>query len=87
MMKEKLHGIVSQMRDTSGYGGAIVTMTGDSEVLVEGNRGIIAYDDCCVLLRAGQGQLQIEGSGLLLRSMEGENLCVTGKIVGVSWIC
>ncbi len=89
-MKHTIRQMVEKAQQTAeesvGYSGTVVTMTGNFELLIEGNRGIVAYDENCILIRAERNQLKIEGADLTLSSMAGENLTVRGRILSVSWI-
>ena len=64
--------------------GAVVTMDGDGRWLsVRGHRGIMEYGSSGLRLRLKEGVLLIEGEGLILESMDGEDVLVSGRIDGV----
>ena len=65
--------------------GAVVTMDAQGAWLsVRGHRGIVEYGMRLLRLRLNTGVLRIEGEGLVLESMDGEDILVTGRVDGVT---
>lgn len=63
---------------------ASVAMDGAGRRLsVRGHRGIMEYGGNVLRLRLGNGALLIEGVGLTLEHMDGEDIAVEGRIDGV----
>ena len=60
-----------------------LTLTGSSQVLVENHRELLSYSDGSVEIGCGKTRLRIRGEGLLLRSMNREELMISGQIVSV----
>ena len=63
---------------------ASVAMDGAGRRLsVRGHRGIMEYGHSVLRLRLANGALLIEGEGLTLEHMDGEDIAVEGRIDGV----
>ena len=58
-------------------------LVGDRELLVENHKGILAYGGEEIHIGGGRMVIRVKGKGLLLRSMNGQELLITGKIFGV----
>ena len=69
-------------RDTGR--GAVITMDAAGAWLsVRGHRGILDYGETVLRLRVGTGAVCIRGAGLMLESMDGEDILVCGSIDSV----
>ena len=55
-------------------------LTGDAAVLIEQHRGISAYSEQTVCIKANFGTVCVEGEGLTIRMMDREKLIVYGMI-------
>ena len=65
--------------------GAVVTMDGAGAWLsVRGHRGILEYGTQVLRLRMNGGALRIEGEGLMLERMDGEDILIAGRVDGVT---
>ena len=65
--------------------GAVVTMDAQGAWLsVRGHRGSVEYGMRLLRLRLNTGVLRIEGEGLVLESMDGEDILVTGRVNSVT---
>lgn len=53
------------------------------EVTVAGCMGVAVYEDEVILLRLEKGNLEIRGSGLLLKSYYAGEMQITGRIRGM----
>ena len=62
-------------------GGARVTLTGRSAVLVEGQRGVIELNPRRIRLRTDGGVLTVSGEGLRLRELSFDAAMIEGKDV------
>ena len=58
----------------------VVELTGDAAVLIEQHRGISAYSEQAVCIKANFGTVCVEGEGLTIRMMDREKLIVYGMI-------
>ena len=57
---------------------------GQGELRMENHRGILAYGTEEILVSAGSYVVRVKGEGLELRSMNGVELLITGRVRGVS---
>ncbi len=64
---------------------SLVTLTGNSEVLVEGLRGILDYDSETFRVNTVSGIIVITGSSLELVSLTAEEVLLKGKISSVEF--
>ena len=61
--------------------GAVVTMDAQGAWLsVRGHKGIVEYGARVLRLRLNKGVLRIEGEGLMLESMDGEDVLIGGRV-------
>ena len=60
-----------------------LTLTGSGSVLVENHRELLSCTEELVVVGCGKLRLRILGTELLLRSMDRDELLITGKIAGV----
>lgn len=60
-----------------------LTLTGNGSVLVENHRELLSCTEELVVIGCGKLRLRILGTELLLRSMDRDELLITGKICGV----
>lgn len=58
----------------------LVEITGKNRVIIEHHKGIRHYGNDHILLGTSYGLLEINGSGLLLRCMGKEQMCIVGCI-------
>lgn len=56
------------------------------EILVEGCRGIIAYDEETVHFRGNKMDVKIRGKGLILNLLNKENLLISGEIFHIEYL-
>ena len=63
-----------------------VTVTGLSSVRVEQHRGLAAYGTELVVVRGRGAEIHIRGSGLLLETMNVEQLTLRGRISAVELV-
>lgn len=56
------------------------------EILVEGCRGIVAYDEDTIRFRGDSVEVRITGRGLVLNLLTSENLLLTGEISGIEYL-
>lgn len=65
---------------------SLITMTGNSEVIIEGLRGILDYD--CDMFRANtvSGIVAVTGSELSIEGMTAEEVSIKGRIVSVEFV-
>ena len=66
-------------------GMARITVTGCRRVLVENHKGILEYGSEEIHINGGRMVLKLRGSGMELRSMNTEELLITGRITGMEF--
>lgn len=64
---------------------SLITVTGNSEILVEGLRGILDYDAETFRVNTVSGIVIVTGSNLELASLTAEEVVVKGKISSVEF--
>ena len=68
-------------------GASIVTVTGNSDAFIENYKGLIEYTDENILLQGKTCRILIQGKRLAIEYYTNEDMKVTGRIEGVSYIC
>lgn len=64
---------------------SLITVTGNSEIIVEGLRGILDYDAETFRVNTVSGIVIVMGSDLELASLTAEEVVVRGKISSVEF--
>ena len=67
-------------------GAPCVTLCGFTECSVDCACTIVEYEPHEIIVALQDGALKIEGSGLEVRQMRRDRLCVTGKIRAVTYL-
>ncbi|MGN0484090.1 MAG: YabP/YqfC family sporulation protein [Lachnospiraceae bacterium] len=89
MQNKKLAQMQAQMVETLElpkdivYGAAILTVTGQSEILVENQKGILEYTTECIRLQVKDCQLKIEGRNLTIPYYTADEMRITGVISSI----
>ena len=60
-----------------------IELIGDGQLRVERHRGILAYDTNEVHIGAGPVTIRVLGAGLELRTMNRQELIITGRVFSV----
>ena len=60
-----------------------IELIGDGQLRVERHRGILAYDPTEVHIGAGPVTVRVRGLGLELRTMNRQELIITGRVFSV----
>ena len=68
------------------YGAVLVTVTGNSEMLVENFRGIIEYTSERIRVQTKNCQVQIQGQKLLIAYYTNEEMKITGTICQIQYL-
>ncbi len=71
--------------------GALVTasrleITGNRRVMIEGCRGITAYNEDCVCLRVAEGTLRLMGRDLCMNCLNPTCTVVTGNVLSLEFL-
>lgn len=63
-----------------------ITITGKARVLLENHKGLLEYGTELIEINGGRVRVRIHGTDLELRTMDKNDLVVTGQIVSVEFI-
>ena len=55
-------------------------MVGNQEIIIDGCKGILEYDDGNIRINANKIVINVSGGGLTLTSMNDESLIIKGRI-------
>ena len=83
--KEALTESLRLPRDVM-LGASILTLIGDTELLVENYRGILEYTQECILLQGKHTRIRIEGCCLKIVYYTNEDMKISGNIVSLTYI-
>jgi len=61
-------------------------MVGSRQLYVEHHQGILSYSGECIDINTAHGVLRVEGRGMELLAMTGEELRLGGRIDRVGWV-
>ena len=85
-MGKRKRDILEQTAETFDLPGDLVAglpsieVVGDREVRMENHRGILAYGSQAIHISGGKLIVKVRGEGLELRSMNADELLITGQI-------
>lgn len=60
-----------------------ITVTGCRRVHIENHKGILEYGDTEICINGGKVIIRIRGDGLELRSMNADEMLITGFVLGL----
>ena len=63
-----------------------IELSGNREALVDGCRGVLQYEDDVIRLSTGRRVVRFQGSGLMIRTMQQNQLLICGTILSVEFI-
>lgn len=84
--------ILNQVSDISGMpkdvvlGAPILTVTGQTDLLVENYRGILEYTDLMVRIQTKTGQIQVTGKKLQIEYYTNDEMRITGKVTEIKYL-
>lgn len=61
-----------------------VTLENDRNVWVDGCIAVLVYEDERIVLKLSRRRLTVTGSSLTLEAFSGHELCISGRITGIS---
>jgi len=85
MLKEKAASLLSVPKEII-LDTPLVIATGRDEINVENYKNIIEFTDKKIRLGTKAGTMTIEGDNLKLRQITTENILVSGKISGITYL-
>lgn len=89
--KEKLLDLSEKLSDTldipysSIPGISYIEITGNREVIVDGCKGILQYDEDVIKLNAGHLVIRFTGNDLTICSMQAEQALIKGQILSIDF--
>ena len=63
-----------------------VEIIGSGEVIIEGHRGILDYQNHSIKINTDTKPVTVKGSNLYLKGMSSDYLIITGEIHGISYV-
>lgn len=67
-------------------GGAHIEIDGGREVVVDGCKGVLEYEECLIRLNIGTGQVKFTGQNLLIRSLTANQAQIEGCIESIAFL-
>ena len=83
---KKRESTVSQSKKLPHTGALHMEITGNREVILEGNRGIIEYTDQSIKINAGKCIIAFCGRGLHIQCMTDCDVVVKGFITSIEYL-
>lgn len=71
--------------ENRGTGGALIALTGNRRVVVDGCDGIVDYDEEKVIVRTGRLTVRFEGRSLRLKRLTENSAVIEGFIIRVEY--
>ncbi len=62
-----------------------IEMLGNREIIIDGCRGVVEYDENCIKLGLGESVLSVLGDKLLIRSFDSSIAVISGTITDISF--
>ncbi len=62
-----------------------IELLGNREIVVEGCKGVVEYDENTIRLSLGESVLAICGDDLLIKSFDSDVAVISGNICGISF--
>ncbi len=78
-------GDTLELPRTALGGNAHIELAGNREAFVDGCKGVLAYDDCCIRLNLGRLVVCFTGSDLSIGALSMEQAVISGNIAGISF--
>lgn len=76
-------GLDMPMQAVSGL--AHIEACGNREIMVDGCKGVLEYNDCCVRLNTGRLIVRISGCSLTITMLRNGQAVICGDITGVDF--
>lgn len=83
--KEMIVDSLKLPKDTM-MGASILTVTGNSQVLVENYRGILEYTQECIMLQGKACRIAVSGCNLRIAYYTNEDMKIEGKISEIRYL-
>lgn len=85
---EKPHRSIEQTLDLPEIlspGVPHIEMQGNREIIIDGCRGILEYDEDRIKLNAGSLVISFQGSGLVIKAYSENQTVLAGEVVGIAF--
>ena len=85
---EKPHRSIEQTLDLPEIlspGVPHIEMQGNREIIIDGCRGILEYDEDRIELNAGSLVISFQGSGLVIKTYSENQTVLAGEVVGIAF--
>jgi len=76
----------SQLPKDALLGASIISMTGNSEILIENFKNIVKYRSDVVILQCKKNQIQIIGKDLIIKHYTNEEIKIYGYITEIKFL-
>ena len=70
----------------AGLGDSIITVTGNTEILIENYKGILQYSDELILLQGKNRKIELKGKRLNIVYYTNEDMKISGMIESICFI-
>lgn len=74
------------MPDLTTVTGSNIELSGNTEAIVEGCKGVLEYDENTIRLNLGKSSVKFTGVDLCLKCMNAENVIIEGYITSVEFL-
>lgn len=88
-LKRKIRKMTAELLDMPQdvvYDLPRLTMIGDRQLYIENHRGVVRFSSEVLRLALSKGQLEVRGSGLVIRTIWSEEVFIEGMISGIELI-
>ncbi len=63
-----------------------IEMLGNREIIIDGCKGVVEYDEILIKLSLGENILSISGDNLVIKSFDSSVAVITGQICDISFV-
>ena len=90
-IRRELSRLHENLADTLERNDAVTTdaqieLSGNREALVDGCRSVLQYEDDVIRLSTGRRVVRFQGSDLMIRTMQQNQLLISGTILSIEFI-
>lgn len=74
-----------QIPQTIGRGTAYIELSGNSEAIIEGCKGVLEYGDDIIHLNIGKNEVRFSGTDLVIKTYFNEQVIIVGNILTIDF--
>ncbi|MEG0979596.1 MAG: YabP/YqfC family sporulation protein [Oscillospiraceae bacterium] len=74
-----------QVPQTVARGTAFIELSGNSEAIIEGCKGVLEYSDDAIRLNIGKNEVKFFGTDLIVKSYFNEQVIIQGNILTIDF--